>query len=212
MNYDKTKYKIWTWKSPIILHWIINPGVIPADLMGLRQPKVMLIERNSSRSFVERTLIPCPHCQTLHSGLKWSKQNKTAYKNWFGLYCDNCGKIIPCLLNLISYILLGVTFPIWFWFKDKWKAKWLEVQKVKFSKPLNLELSETKYQWLYAGLFFGLFMYVSMVIIFPLIKGENITQTRLLIGIPIWTLCGLWFGYTMKRINGKRKPKVKEKI
>ena len=203
MKYDKEKYKIWTWKSPIMLHWIINPGSVVTDLMGLRQPKVMLIERDKSKPQAERTFIPCPHCQTLHSGLKWSKQNNTINKNWFGLYCDNCGKIIPCFANLISYILLGLSFPIWFWFKDKWKAKWLEGQKEKFSKPMNLTIPEIKYQWLRAGLIWGILMYVSMVILFPLIKGDNITQTGLLIGIPIWTLGGLLFGYIMKRYHVK---------
>ena len=211
MNFDKTKYKIWTWKSPVMLHWIINPGCIVGDLVGMRPPKVMLIERDKSKSLAERTWIPCPHCQTLHLGLKWSKQNKTATKNWFGFYCDTCGKIIPCIANLITYILLGLTFPIWFWFKDKWKEKWLEGQKVKFSKPLNLTISETKYQWWRAGLIWGFFMYVFMVVIFPLIKGENITQKELLIGIPVWIVGGgLFFGYTMKRVNGKRKSKVTE--
>ena len=207
MNYDKTKYKIRTWKSPVMLHWIINPGCAVADLMGMRPPKVMLIERNSSKPLDERAFIPCPYCQTLHPGLKWSKQNKTITKNWFGLYCDNCEKIIPCLSNLVTYIFLGVTFPIWFWFKDKWKAQWLKKQKVRFSKPLNLTLPENKYQWWLSGLIWGFLMYVSMVIIFPLIKGENITQKGLLIGIPLWTVGGLLFGYTMKRITGKRKQK-----
>jgi len=208
MNFDKTKYKVWTWKSPIILHWIINPGCAAADLVGLRQPKVMLIERNSSKSLSERALIPCPHCQTLHSGLKWSRQNKTNSKNWFGLYCDNCGKIIPCLSNLITYIILGLTFPIWFWFKDRWKEKWLEKQKVKFSKPLNLTYSEPKVQWFLSGLIFGFLMYVFMVVLSPLIKGENLNQKELLIGIPIWTVAGLLFGFTMKIINGKKKIKT----
>jgi hypothetical protein len=205
MNYDKTKYKIWTWKSPVMLHWIINPGCIVGDLLGLRQPKVMLIERNSSKSLVERTLIPCPHCQTLHSGLKWSKQNETGFKNWFGLYCDNCGEIIPCIANLISYILLGLTFPIWIWFKDKWKAKWLEKQRVKFSKPLDLTMKKFKYQWWREGLIWGIFMYVFMVIVFPLIQGKDITQKGLLIGIPVWMICGLLSGLTMKWIYRKQK-------
>jgi len=214
MEYDKTKYKVRTWKSPVMLHWIINPGCVIGDLIGLRPPKVMLIERDSSKSLIERTFVPCPHCQTLHSELKWSKQNKTAYKNWFGLYCDNCGKIIPCIANLITYIILGVTFPIWFWFKDKLKAQWLEKQKDRFSKPLNLTLSEaknqSKYQWLHSGLIWGLFMCVFMVILFPLIEGENITQKKLLIGIPLWIVAGLLYGYTMKRNIGKREKKVTE--
>ena len=208
MNYDKTKYKIWTWSSPVILHWIINPGCVVADLVGVRQPKVMLIERNSSKSFYERTLIPCPHCQTLHSGLKWSKQNKTGLKNWFGLYCDNCGKIIPCLSNLISYIILGLTFPIWFWFKDRWKEKWLEKQKVKFSKPLNLTYSEPKHQWYLQGLLFGIIMYVFSTLLNPFIAGKSITLTGLLIGIPVWTVAGLVFGFTIKLLNRKKKIKT----
>jgi hypothetical protein len=33
MNYDKKKYKIWDWKSPVILHWIINPGLVINELI-----------------------------------------------------------------------------------------------------------------------------------------------------------------------------------
>jgi hypothetical protein len=204
MNYDKTKYKIWTWKNPLVLHWIINPGLVFNELvLGQRIPKVTLIERNSTKTLAERTLIPCPHCETLHSGLKWTSQNKTAFKNWFGLYCDNCGKIIPCLTNFTSYIILGLTFPIWFWFMDKWKTKWLEEQKVKFSKPLNLK--QPAFKWWYAGLRWGLFMYVFMTILFPLIDGEGITQKNLLIGIPGWIVAGLLFSLIIKAIGGKKK-------
>ena len=28
MKYDKKKYKIWDWKSPVILHWIIKPWLV----------------------------------------------------------------------------------------------------------------------------------------------------------------------------------------
>ena len=202
MDYDKTKYKMWTWKSPVMLYWIINPWFVFGELvLGLRKPKVMLIERNASKSLVERTLIPCPHCQTLHLGLKWSKQNKTASKNWFGLYCDSCGQIIPCLTNLTSYILLGLTIPIWFLFKDKWKAKWLEKQKIKLSNPLDLTLKKVK--WWRVGIFFGFCMYVFMTIVFPLIRKGTITQTELLTGIPICTFVGLVYALLIKWINRK---------
>ena len=206
MKYDETKYKVWTWKNPIMLHWIINPGVAFNEIvLGQRIPKVMLEERNSDKSLVENQLVPCPHCNTLHSGLKWSEQNKTAFGNWFGYYCDNCGKIIPCLTNLTSYVILGLTFPIWFWFKDSWKAKWLEKQKVKFSKPLDLTYTEQKTQWLLMGLLFGFFMYVLFAIIFPLIDGTGITQRGLLILLPICVAGGLVFGFAMKVIIGKKK-------
>lgn len=203
MNYDKTKYTIWTWKSPLMLHWIINPGLAIIELVfGQRVPKVTLIEKKSKKPLGERTFIPCPHCGTMHPSLKWSPQNNTAYRNWFGLYCDHCGQIIPCLTNLTSYIILGLTFPIWYWFKDQWKEKWLADQNVKFSKPLNL--TQPEFTWWYSGLRFGLSMYVFMTVLLPLLFGEGITTRKLLLGIPVWILAGLLFGLLMKPLAGKQ--------
>ena len=113
MKYDKEKYKIWNYKSPVILHWIINPGLVINELiLGQTIPKVMLIEREGKKPFYQRSLIPCPHCGTMHNGLKWSSQNKTAFKNWFGYYCDNCKEIIPVQRNLTSLIILIFDFSI----------------------------------------------------------------------------------------------------
>lgn len=213
MEYDKTKYKILTWKSPVMLYWIINPGLVINELfLGQRVPKTMLIERNSSKSFQEKSKIPCPHCGTIHSGLKWSTKNN-AFKNWFGLYCDNCGEIIPCLTNLTSLLLYGLSFPFWMWFKGRWKSNWLKKQEVRY-KSLDLENAPNpfeNYGWVREGLSWGLFMYFFMTIVFSLIDGESITLRKALIGIPIWTIGGLGFGYTMKLINGKSNPKTQSK-
>jgi len=207
MKYDKEKYKIWNWKSPVILHWIINPGLVINELiLGQTIPKVMLIEREGKKPFYQRSLIPCPHCGTMHNGLKWSSQNKTAFKNWFGYYCDNCKEIIPIQRNLISLIILTLTFPIWGWFRKTLKQNWLAKQSDRY-KNINLEIPEKKNptkNWLKSGLFFGLFMYISMIIIFPLIKGEEITQRNLLIGLPFWLIGGLGWGYMMKRWMNKK--------
>ena len=207
MKYDKEKYKIWNWKNPMILHWIINPGLVINELiLGQTIPKVMLIEREGKKPFYQRSLIPCPHCGTMHNGLKWSSQNKTAFKNWFGYYCDNCKEIIPIQRNLISLIILTLTFPIWGWFRKTLKQNWLAKQSDRY-KNINLEIPEKKNptkNWLKSGLFFGLFMYISMIIIFPLIKGEEITQRNLLIGLPFWLIGGLGWGYMMKRWMNKK--------
>lgn len=207
MKYDKEKYKIWNWKSPVILHWIINPGIVINELiLGQTIPKVMLIEREGKKPFYQRSLIPCPHCGTMHSGLKWSSQNKTAFRNWFGYYCDNCKEIIPVQRNLTSLIILTLTFPIWGWFRKTLKLNWLNKQPDRY-KSINLEIAEkinsTKI-WLKSGLFFGLFMFVFMVILYPLIKGEAITQKSVFIGIPLWLICGLGWGYIMKRWMNKK--------
>jgi len=201
MNYDPDKYKIWNWKSPVILHWMINPGLIVNELiLGQTIPKIMLIEKDGSKPLYQKSFIPCPHCNTLHSGLKWSSMGKMAFKNWFGYYCDNCGGIIPVQRNLTSLLILGITFPVWGWFGKAMKQKWLGKQAARYQ---NLDLSKaarqnTTARWLKAGLFFGLFMYICSNIITPLIKGEPISQLSLTIGIPVWLAGGLIWGYIMK--------------
>ncbi len=45
-----------------------------------------------------------------------------------------------------------------------------------------------------------------MVLIFPLIKGKEISLESIAIGIPLWMIGGLSWGYTMKLwINKKGK-------
>lgn len=202
MKYEIEKYKIWNWKSPVVLHWILNPGVAFNELvLGQTIPRVMLIERERKKPFSQRSLVPCPHCGTMHSGLKWSSQNNTAFKNWFGYYCDNCKGIIPVQRNLTSFVLLTLTFPLWGWFRKSLKQKWLDVQADRF-KSVNLEIEEKKLSsksWLRSGFFFGIFMFVSMVLVYPLFKGETITLERVVIGLPLWLVGGLVWGFTMKR-------------
>lgn len=187
----------------MILHWIINPGLIINELiLGQTIPKVMLIEREGNKPFYQRSLIPCPHCGEQHSGLKYSAQNKTAIKNWFGFYCDNCTGIIPVQRNLTSIILLSITFPVWGWFRKSIKQKWLDKQPERY-KNLNLDIIEiekknTTKNWLKSGLYFGVFMFLSMVIIYPLIQGKEITLENIMIGVPLWVVGGLIWGLTMK--------------
>ena len=203
MDYDKQKYKIWIWKSPVNLHWMINPGlVINEFLLGQVIPKTMLIEKEGGKPFYQRALIPCPHCKILHSGLKWSIYNKTAFKNWYGYYCDNCGGIIPPQRNLTSLLILSISFPIWGWFRKSLKEKWLIKQPDRY-KNIKLEIPKKKNttkSWLRSGLLWGLFMFVSMTLIVPLIEQNPITLKSILIGFPIWLISGLGWGYIMKSI------------
>ena len=207
MKYDQKKYKIRNWKSFVNLHWIINPGIAFTELVfGLTIPKVVLIEREGNKPLYQRTFVPCPHCETLHNGLKWSSQNKTIFKNWFGLYCDNCAGIIPVQRNLTSLLVLFITFPIWGWFRKSLKQYWLDIQPDRYEN-LNLEIPASKNKtknWLLSGLYFGLFMYIVMELIVPLIEKKEITQKQLLIGIPIWIFCGLFWGILMKLLMNKK--------
>jgi len=210
MNYDKEKYNICNWKHPVILHWIINPGCVINDLiLGQTIPKVFLMERNSNKPFYARSIVPCPHCGTLHPGIKYSKQNNTLFKNWFGYYCDHCSKIIPVQRNLTSILILGVTYPFWIWFKKSIRQKWLKQQPKRYTN-LNLEYDHSMHKtknWLLVGLIWGVLMYIIMSLVFPLLMDDEITTTLLLIGIPIWLIAGIVFGLMMKYwMSRKGKP------
>lgn len=195
-----------------MLHWIINPGIFINELiLGQRVPNEMWIEKKSNKPLIEKTWIPCPHCHTLHDGRTWSGLNGTGFKNWFGLYCPTCGGIIPCLTNLVSALLLGITYPIRILFWDKWKQSWLRKQPARY-QHIRLEKLTNPYDgegWIKQGLNFGFFMYLMMELIFPLFNGEKITIRGLLLGIVVWVISGLFYGYIMKLfMGGKGKRRV----
>lgn len=214
MEFDK-KYTVYTWKNWMYLHWIINPGLVINELiLGQRIPKITLVDKTSNKSKLESSYIPCPHCNTIHDAKTWSTTNKTAFKNWFGLYCPNCDNIIPCLINIFSYLILAITYPIWGWFKKPLKSSWLEKQPERF-KNLDLESKPNPFAgkgWIKIGFSWGFFMFVFMTIVFPLSQGEEITLLKTLIGIPVWIIASLLFGYTMKLLMGNpQKKKINNK-
>lgn len=157
---------------------------------------------------MERGFVPCPHCEKLHDERTWSTQNGTAFKNWFGLYCSNCGNIIPCLQNAFSLIILGITFPIWGWFFKSSKAKWLEKQPQRFEN-IDIEHVPNPFggkAWIKTGLGWGAFMFVAMTFVFPYFDGQDITRKMIISSLIIWTVGGLAFGYIMKLfLNAKNK-------
>lgn len=203
-GFDSEKYKLYTWKSGLMLHWILNPGVAVLELVrGQRLPKVSLVEKSFEKPLIESSFIPCPHCEVLHDARTWSVQNGTAYKNWFGLYCPNCGGVIPCLTNVFTLLLLALTFPIWGWFRGSIYTKWLEQQPMRFE---NLDLS-SKPPWVISGVDVGLkwgaFMFLLNEFIVPYFADKAITLTSVLVGLVVWTIAGLGFGYTFKLLMTK---------
>lgn len=192
-----------TWKNFTMLHYIINPGAGFGEIFGQRMAKISLIDKTSDKPLMERTYIPCPHCETLHDGRVWSKKNDTAFKNWFGLYCPKCGEIIPCLHNATVYILLMITYPIWGWFKENWKQRWLNKQPQRYK---NIDIKKVQYDsvsWVTMSLQFGGFMFVIMSL-FQIIQDPSQYVQILLINFPTWIFGGFAFGYTMKYWMGRK--------
>jgi len=212
-NFDTSKYKVWALPHPVILHWIINPGLAFNELfLGQRIPKVNLIDKYGNKPVMERTIVPCPHCNTMNDGRLWGKGN--AFGHWFGYVCPDCEGTIPCLWNVFSLLVLCVTFPIWFIPVRFFKPKWIEYEKQRLRRNLEQPLVEAqKVNWLIRGtllfgtLLFGGFMWILMSLI-PYLFGRASSQS-LLIGIPIWLLAGFLWGIIMHYWMNK-KGKVEQ--
>ena len=85
------------------------------------------------------------------------------------------------------------------------------VELIEFSRSASRvpEQANSTRKWLVSGLFFGLFMFIAMEILYPLIAEHEITLRALLVGIPLWLLGGLGWGYTMKMVMNKIERKGK---
>src|SRR6056297_575196 len=211
MQIDKERFKVYTWKHWIMLHWIINPGLAINELVfGQRVPKVSLVDKTLDKPRSERSFTPCPHCETLHDSRTWSTQNGTAFKNWFGLYCPTCGNIIPCLTNALSFVILALTYPIRVWFIDRAKERWLAKQPQRFR---NIEAEEVpdpcnNENWLKTALGWAVIMFVMMGIVFLYFYGDEITVHSLLFTLMMCTVGGLLFGYSMKLFTSKHPSEL----
>jgi len=211
MNFDKDKYKVYTWKNWMVLHYLLNPGLVINELiLGQRIPKVSLEDQTSEKPFLERSYVPCPHCETLHDGRTWSTQNGTAFKNWFGLYCPNCGEIIPCLMNLTTLLVLTVTFPIWGWFKNSLKQRWLENQPARY-KDIEPDQVENPFEglgWIKEGLGWGILTSILLLIFFPLIGIDILSRQVIVTFLGLIVVGGPLFGFIMKLFFEKTGTKA----
>ena len=68
-TFDTNKYKVYTWKHWMILHYILNPGLVFNELvMKQRLLQVMLEDKTSDKPRMERCYVPSLHCNKLHDG------------------------------------------------------------------------------------------------------------------------------------------------
>ena len=153
MQYDKNRFKIHALPHPLVLHWVLNPVIMFNELIfGQRLPKVTLIDKKSDKPQLERSYIPCPHCETLNDSRLWAKGN--AFEHWFGFVCPSCHEIIPCLWNIFSLAILAITFPLWYFPARFFRRRWLEKEKERLAKVLERPLIQAKsINWLLIDVF-----------------------------------------------------------
>jgi hypothetical protein len=118
------------------------------------------------------------------------------------------------LTNGLSFLILAITYPIWDWFRKKLKAKWLKKQPKRYEN-IDIEHIPNPFDirsWIKTGLSWGAFMFLIMSIGFPYFNGQKKTLKNLILGLVIWTIGGLGFGYTMKLFMNKTISKKNENI
>lgn len=197
MQYDKNRFKICALPHPKILFWILNPVFIINELIfGQRLPQVTLIDKKSDKPLLERTYIPCPHCETLNDARLWPKWN--ALGHWFGFVCPSCHQIIPCLWNIFSLAILAVTFPLWYFLVRHFRHRWIEQEKKRLAKVLERPLIQAKsINWIFRGIFyFGGFMWVTFEVL-KVLKGREWNLGTMFENLPVCLLLGFAWGLFM---------------
>lgn len=213
-DYDKSKFTVWALPHPLVLHRILNPGLAFNELiLGQRLPKVLLIDKTSNKPLIERTYVPCPYCGTQHDGRLWAKWN--AFGHWFGFVCPTCEKIIPCLWNVFSIVLLVVTSPLWFLPANYLRPKWIEYEKKRLNRNQDQQLIEVnKGNLILRGtLMFGGAMWIAMSVaslIIKILKGQKATWTSIWMQLPIWLFAGLIWALVMQVWMNKKGKKVEQ--
>lgn len=71
----------------------------------------------------------------------------------------------------------------------------------------KIKMKIGKYWWVKAGLIFGAFIFVFVSLGTSLLLRGKITGIDFAIGIPIWTIAGLGWGYFLKRFLLKQERK-----
>ena len=196
---EDTKFKILKLPHPMLLHWVLNPGLCVNEvLLGQRVPKVTLIDKTSDAPLVERSYVECPHCHTLHNGQLWGAGN--TFRHYAGYYCVTCEEKIPTLLNIFSILLLILLFPIWkplqLIYGARFKA-W-ELKRLRQAQERIAGQADTpveKPSGLKMGLTFGAVMGAYSLISVAMRTG--LTPLAFIVGIIGGGVAGLFFGVSM---------------
>jgi hypothetical protein len=94
-------HTVWDMSHPVILHWVINPGLAVNELLlGQRLPKQMYVCQWCPDPLGWGTFVHCPGCGTYSGSLIWSWSN--GFGHWLGLVCPECGRRLPTLANWVT--------------------------------------------------------------------------------------------------------------
>lgn len=158
-----SRHKQWTPSHPIIVFWLVNPGVAFNEVfVGQRIPEATYFCEACPEPFQERSYVFCPNCRTYHSGRVWGERN--SFGHWAGLVCPDCGAQIPTLTNYTSRLLLALLFPLWWLPSRLAKAQWIHFEQRR-AQQTRKQLKPYRVNWILRGLFkFGPLLWALLMI------------------------------------------------
>lgn len=107
---QSTDYSTWQFPHPLILHWVLNPGLVVNELiLGQRIPYTTFYCQRCGSNTTSLRFYQCPGCGGFHQELIWTGSN--GFGHWLGLICPDCGDEIPCLTNFATWFVLARLSP-----------------------------------------------------------------------------------------------------
>lgn len=92
-------FDVWTWKKPVVLHYILNPALVVNELLlGQRIPAHTKVCRHCHTFSVD-----CPHCNRAIDTMQWG--GRRAFFHWGDLHCPHCGGALPTLSNALAWLV-----------------------------------------------------------------------------------------------------------
>lgn len=179
IEYQDKKFNISTEGKYSI--WKILPFLAFNELvLGMRKPKETWTEINLKKYHEDRLFIPCKECGALHPSKIWSNTSELAYGNWYGLYCNNCQHIIPCVRNYFSKLILFLLSPITILFENKHKEKWLNKQAIRYKKyeEIGANFMYTAYYWVFKSWWNATILASTIHLLFPILFKEPILWNK----------------------------------
>jgi hypothetical protein len=120
----RSTYSTWSKRTPVMLHWQVNPGLALNELVfGQRIPATLFLCQACDAPLADRTWVVCVQCQRVISGSQWSAG--TAFGNWLGLVCPHCGGEVPSLRNWTAALITWVSAPVWWLVHAPLKRRYL---------------------------------------------------------------------------------------
>lgn len=106
-----TKYATWAFPHPLIVHWVLNPGLVVNELLlGQRIPSITYYCAACGGHTTWVRYYRCPDCGRFHEEAIWTGSN--GFGHWLGVICPDCGGEIPSVLNITSWLILAKLSPI----------------------------------------------------------------------------------------------------